>query len=319
MDDLTPQEQEEFEFRNRLEQEQAPQQAAPSAEPQGKVTVSGAPDFTAPSFTAGAIGTALGAVAGPGIKSEVEKYGIPGLRSTVASAPADSLQGYLNTQLGGAKGNITVEQLSNAVGKPIRTQSEVQDALRLIKGTEGKRVPVTKLVDGVQKTVYYKDVAPKAPVDLSNLGEAREFFKRSPIGGKIMGVNLAEAGPAVRRGVEATGDFLNRVISPHGMATAGSRALGALGGLDVGLQGTSAVEHALKGEWGRAAASGLGAIGGAAALTRHPLLMPIGMGAAIAAPYLESYLEGVAKQHPTWHMAAGGQIAIKEGGLVHLR
>ena len=117
----------------------------------------------------------------------------------------------------------------------------------------------------------------------------------------------------VRKGIESFGRALNTDVSPTGLSTKGTHLFGVLGGLDVGLQGTNAVEHAMKGEFGRAAVSGLGALGGAAALTRHPLLMPIGMGAAMAAPYINDYLDTVAEKHPGMHMADGGSVPPEMG------
>lgn len=70
----------------------------------------------------------------------------------------------------------------------------------------------------------------------------------------------------------------------------------------------------MKGQYGRAAVSGLGALGGAAALTRHPLLMPIGMGIAAGAPYLNEYLDTLAEKHPGLHLADGGSVEDQNQG-----
>lgn len=276
-----------------------------------KSMVNKAADYVGPSFIAGTLGTAIGAAAAPGIKAEVEKYGLPGLRPDATKAPG-SLQSYLDTQLHTPKGSVTVEGLSEKIGAPIRTQSEVQDALNAIKGISGERKPITKMVNGVPTIVRYEDIPAKAPVDIAAIARETEAAKPG-----VLEALRTSPGSAIRGGIEKTGEFLNRAISPQGLATKGTHLLGALGGLDVGLQGTSAVEHFGKGEIGRGLASTVGALGGAAALTRHPLLMPIGMGAAIGAPYLEKYLEKLAKEHPDLHLAAGG--SVDQGTLDLLR
>jgi hypothetical protein len=119
---------------------------------------------------------------------------------------------------------------------------------------------------------------------------------------------------ATRSGIERGGEFINRMISPQGQKLLGSRFFGALGGLDVGLQGTSAIEHFGKGEIGRGIVNTLGSIGGAAAMTRHPLLMPIGMGVSMAAPFVNTYLDKIAKEHPNLHLATGGLAYLAGGG-----
>ena len=276
----------------------ANKQVEPTEEP--KTLIDKAKDYVGPSFIHGVAGTALGAAAAPGIKMEVEKYGLPGLRPDVTKGPG-SLQSYLDTQLHNPKGTVTVEGLSEKIGAPIRTQSEVQDALSAIKGAPGERKPITKMVNGVPTIVRYEDIPTKAPVDIAAL--ARETEAAKP--GVLQNLRTSP-GSALKGGIEKTGEFLNRVISPQGLATKGTHLLGALGGLDVGLQGTRAAEHFSKGEIGRGLSNTLGAVGGAAALTRHPLVMPLGIGAAVGSHYLNDYLERMAKEHPDMHLAAGG-------------
>ena len=313
-------------------------------------------DYTAPGFVAGAAGVAGGAIAGPGLKSEFDRYGIPGLKPQVTPAPAvpptfKSPTDVAAQAIKNRQGSVTVEgipdnavknygksQYTNPAGEGVYYGAgETGDYSGARKAAEEaiaaeKRFPGMKVIEGgstplavpeqLHKELAEKRALEKAAEDARNQAEVNQVAQLRADRLKALEEayatknlkpsfleSLKKAPLSVaRRGIENTGEFLNRTISPHGMATVGSRALGALGGLDVGLQGTNAIEHGMKGEYGRALVSGLGALGGAAALTRHPLLMPIGMGAAMAAPYVNEYLDTVAAKHPDWHMAGGGSI-----------
>lgn len=122
----------------------------------------------------------------------------------------------------------------------------------------------------------------------------------------------------VKTAISRTGDFLNKAISPSGLSTAGSRALGGLGGLDVGIQGVDAFERASEGQILRSLISGVGAAGGVAAMSRHPIAMPLGIGASLVAPGLNSLLDKMAKENPQLfkklNMAAGGLVHLSSGG-----
>ena len=177
----------------------ANKQVEPTEEP--KTLIDKAKDYVGPSFIHGVAGTVLGAAAAPGIKMEVEKYGLPGLRPDVTKGPG-SLQSYLDTQLHNPKGTVTVEGLSEKIGAPIRTQSEVQDALSAIKGAPGERKPITKMVNGVPTIVRYEDIPTKAPVDIAAL--ARETEAAKP--GVLQNLRTSP-GSALKGGIEKTGEF----------------------------------------------------------------------------------------------------------------
>lgn len=350
-DELTPQEQEEFEFRHRAEQEQ-PQAAAaqPTNVPGTSV------DYSAPGFVAGTAGVVSGAMLGPGLKSEFDKYGIPGLKPQATTAPQvpptfKSPTDVAAQAIKNRQGSVTVEgypsnpnanygrsQFVNPEGKGLfygtgetgdysGVRKSAEEAIAAekqfpgMKSIQGGATPFSvpehvakeleslKIQEDAARNAHNQaEVSRIAHLRASRLQAVENAYKELNAKPGFMESLRGAPVQAARRGIENVGDFLNRTISPHGMATAGSRALGALGGLDVGLQGTNAVEHAMKGQYGRAAVSGLGALGGAAALTRHPLLMPIGMGIAAGAPYLNEYLDTLAEKHPGLHLADGGSV-----------
>jgi len=356
-DELTPQEQEEFEFRHRAEQEQ-PQAAAaqPTNIPGTSV------DYSAPGFVAGTAGVVGGAMLGPGLKSEFDKYGIPGLKPQATTAPQvpptfKSPTDVAAQAIKNRQGSVTVEgypsnpnanygrsQFVNPEGKGLfygtgetgdysGVRKSAEEAIAAekqfpgMKSIQGGATPFSvpehvakeleslKIQEDAARNAHNQaEVSRIAHLRASRLQAVENAYKELNAKPGFMESLRGAPVQAARRGIENVGEFLNRTISPHGMATAGSRALGALGGLDVGLQGTNAVEHAMKGQYGRAAVSGLGALGGAAAMTRHPLLMPIGMGIAAGAPYLNEYLDTLAEKHPGLHLADGGSVEDQNQG-----
>ena len=356
-------EQEEFEFRQRLEQEQEQAQAPTAAPASESGMLSKAADSVGPGFVAESLGAGAGALLGPGIKSEVDKYGIPGLKPipkppiqvppsfkspsqvaeqaiknriasvTVEGVPEGAVKNYgLSSQFvnpAGEKVYYGADQTGDYAGvhsaakEAIASEKQFPGMKPIQGGTTPFSVPehvakeleVLRLQEEAARAANNQaevnKIAQTRAARLKAVEDAYAQINKAP--GFLESMRTAPL-QAARRGVENFGDFLNRSISPHGLATAGSRALGALGGYDVGMQGTEAVKHLSNDQWGRAAVSGLGALGGAAALTRHPLLMPLGIGAAVAAPVINNYLEGVAAKHPDWHLAEGGAVHMADGG-----
>lgn len=315
-----------------------------------KRTVGGV-DLSGPSFIAGVSGAGAGAVLGPAIKSAVDKYGLPGLRPQIPDLPAVPPKFNTPTEVANQaiknRASVSVEatpvenygrsQFVNPEGKGLyygagdtgeysgarKAAAEAIAAEKQFPGmkvVEGGSTPFA-LPENVHADVQAKIAAEKLAHDRAMQEEVRQAANtraarlkaiEDAYAAKNIKPGFMEApGQAVRSGIETGGKFLNHVISPYGRSTLGSYGFGALGGLDFGLQGTNAVEHALKGEYGRALASGIGAVGGALALTRHPLIMPLGMGVSIAAPYLEDYLDKKAKQYPDLHLAEGGTVPKK--------
>ena len=305
MADITPQEQEEFEFRQRMEQEQG---AAQQPEQTDKSLAAKAADYVGTEFLVNTGLGAAGAIAGPGIKKEIEAVGLPGLRPSAEKVARDSMESYINSQLYVPEKTVSVEQLSKAAKIPIQQSSEVQDALKLIKGTSAERTPVTKIINGVPTVVRYAQTSAQPRVDLSTLAQETKAAAKGP--GVIEGLKSAPM-QTMGRGVGVLGELANRIISP-GFSQFGNRLIGGLGGLDVGLQGTKAVKHFGKGEIGRGVVSTIGALGGAGAMTRHPIVMPIGAGAAFAAPFINEELEKIAEKYPQLHLAKGGEVKKKK-------
>ena len=90
-------------------------------------------------------------------------------------------------------------------------------------------------------------------------------------------------------------------------------ALGSAG-FDVG----DAIDRGHKGEYGRAIVSGLGALGSGATMIPHPAARIGGTAAATAAPFINMYLDKVAREHPELaeklHLAEGGAVQGYAGG-----
>lgn len=156
-----------------------------------------------------------------------------------------------------------------------------------------------------------KALAQQKEIDeLGRLRTERLAKVQKPVFGRELFANLKNA--PVKTVVSNAGEMLNRMVSPTGLSTAGSRLFGALGGLDVGLQGYDAANRGSEGQYGRALVSGLGALGGLGAMSRHPIVMPIGLAATTAAPFLNMYLDKKSKEHPELFKKLG----LAQGGSV---
>jgi hypothetical protein len=291
-----------------MEQEQGIAQQPTKTEQSDKSLASKATDYVGTEFLVNTGLAAAGAIAGPGLKKEIETKGLPGMRPSAEKVIKQGLDRYLATQLKVPEGAVTVEQLSKAVNMPLRTPSEVQDALELIKAKPAERVPITKLVDGVPTVVRHKEISARPAIDLSQFAQETQAAAKGP--GVIEGLKSAPM-QTLGRGVGALGELTNRIISP-GFSQFGNRLLGGLGGLDVGLQGTEAVKHFGEGQIGRGVVSTIGALGGAGAMTRHPIVMPLGIGASIAAPFINEKLGKIAEKYPQLHLAEGGGVKNKK-------
>lgn len=100
------------------------------------------------------------------------------------------------------------------------------------------------------------------------------------------------------------------ISSPVGKVV--NKAVG-LGG--AGYELGDAIDRGNKGEYGRAAISGLGALGSAASLLPHPVAKLGGAAIGIGAPMLNHVLDKFAKENPElykkMHLAMGGLVGIK--------
>lgn len=95
-------------------------------------------------------------------------------------------------------------------------------------------------------------------------------------------------------------------------APAAGRAL-ALG--SAGYEAGDVMDRINKGQYGRAIVSGAGALGSLASMVPHPLTRGVGIGASMAAPAANMYLDKLARENP--ELAERLHFAL--GGLVNLR
>jgi hypothetical protein len=172
---------------------------------------------------------------------------------------AKSLQRYINSQF---SVEIPLEKLKELTGMDIRTMKEVQEARRIIEGSEAQRIPVKKDVDGRTTTVSYRNIPGSAPIDISGLG-----FKPSTFMSRL-GSNIAEGAQSLAGGAmkymqpviggmvaapqllrSATDFYQNKPVDPTQVASglgglammSKNPALGVVGGL---AQVPYAVKHA---------------------------------------------------------------------------
>jgi hypothetical protein len=99
--------------------------------------------------------------------------------------PVDSrsLQRYINSQF---SHQIPLDDLKRLTGIDIRTMSEVQEARRMVEGSEAQRVPVKKDIDDRSRTVSYRNIPGTPPIDISGYAQQPQtFFSK-------MGRNIAQ-------------------------------------------------------------------------------------------------------------------------------
>ena len=268
-------------------------------------------DYSAPGFVAGTVGVVGGAMLGPGLKSEFDKYGVPGLKSQATPAPQvpptfKSPTDVAAQAIKNRQGSVTVEgypsnpnanygrsQFVNPEGKGLfYGTGETGDYSGVRKSAEEaiaaeKQFPGMKSIQGgttpfsvpehvakeLESLKIQEDAARNAhnQAEVNRIAQTRatrlqsleNAYKELNVKPRMFKSFIESPLTGVRKGIESFGRALNTDVSPTGLSTKGTHLFGALGGLDVGLQGTNAVEHAMKGEFGRAAVSGLGALGGA--------------------------------------------------------
>jgi hypothetical protein len=136
-----------------------------------------------------------------------------------------SLQRYLNSQIADDL-RIPLKDLERVSGgKPVRTMSEVQDALANIKGAPSERVAKTASIDPKtgQPRKIYSTTPGKAPVDLSEYKHTPTLATRA--------VDQASKGTDIVKGA---------------LPSVGRIGLGAFGGAMAGVQGYDAYELAKK-------------------------------------------------------------------------
>jgi hypothetical protein len=170
-----------------------------------------------------------------------ERLGGTPSAATMAAAgtpTASSMQRYLQGALEaeGVKDPVTLAKLAQATGMPVNQPSEVQAAvksLREVPPTPGERVPVKKMVDGVEKIVRYNELpgTPGRPaIDPKTLVEEKSLGKTlSKVGGGLGSIARFAQGPltvgAVFGGLQ---DIANRKeTDPTGALISGIGTAGA--------------------------------------------------------------------------------------------
>ena len=89
--------------------------------------------------------------------------------------PVDSrsLQRYINSQF---SHQIPLDDLKRLTGIDIRTMSEVQEARRMVEGSDAQRIPVKKDVSDPSRITGYRNVAGTPPIDISGYAQQPQTF-----------------------------------------------------------------------------------------------------------------------------------------------
>jgi hypothetical protein len=143
---------------------------------------------------------------------------------------------------------------------------------------------------------------------------AERLMEREALKGKFgpqVAAKVAELKKMAEVPMQAVGKVgeAARVLTGSPIAAAGLRGLA---GYSAFKGGSEASERFDKGQNIRGAVSGLGAAGDIAAMTRNPYGLVLGTAAGVGAPYLNQYLDKLAKEHP--EMAE--KIGLARGGSV---
>ena len=187
-----------------------------------------------PKMSAPGVGTGAAIIAG-GAKTlkAVKPYLPERLGGTPAGQSSSSLQRYLNGSLqdNGMK-PVPLSRLSQVTGMPVRSTSEIQAAVDAIKAVPGERIPVKKLVDGVEKIVRYDTIPAREAANLEsplikalpNVGKYIEPVVRNA--GKV--ARFAQGPLAIGAVVDQAQDVMNRKdTDPTGAVISGIGGIGA--------------------------------------------------------------------------------------------
>jgi hypothetical protein len=302
MADLTPEQQQEFEFRLRLEQEQANQQPQQTQEAPKSKTVT-ADELVNPGF--GMFGGAVGAqYAGPAIAAGYQEATKVNAAKQLGTDPANlewdsaGQRWARKTGFGAGEGQ-TVEEVDKAY-------KEMQAARNKPLG-QGK---VVSRITGPMNPEAAAQLEAQEAARQARFAEQRAKEAAALKAGQPLEAKLAETlgmSPAVQ-------NALGGVYKGVGKAVPAVLGRGLMGGL-AGLQGFDAYNRFKQGDYLGAAIGGLGTLGSVASFVPTPMTRIGGSAIGMGAEALNSYLDSLRKQHH----AAGGQIAMADGGLVYLR
>jgi len=300
MADLTPEQQQEFEFRLRLEQEQANQQPQQEAPKSKTVT---ADELVNPGF--GLLGGAIaGQYVAPAISTGFQEATKVNAAKQLGVTPADlewdsaGQRWARKTGFGAGEGK-TVEEVNQAY-------KDMQAARNKPLG-QGK---VASRITGPMNPEAAAQLEAQEAARQARFTEQRAKEAAALKAGRPLETKLAESlgmSPAVQ-------NALGGVYKGVGRAVPAVLGRGLMGGL-AGLQGFDAYNRFKQGDYLGAAIGGLGTLGSVASFVPTPMTRIGGSAIGMGAEALNSYLDSLRKQHH----AAGGQIAMADGGLVYLR
>ena len=211
------------------------------------------PYFSNAKLTEMGIGAVAGAVVSHRQKkaqarnAEAEAQRIASLPPEMRPVNPAALQRYINSQF---SVQIPLEKLKALTGMDIRTMKEVQDARRVIEGTDAQREPVVKDVNGRRTTVSYRSTPAQSPIDISSfekgppsiahrIGSAIANGTKSAVAGTYNRMSPVVGGVvAVPQLMDAGTDYIrNKPVDPTQVASGlggvgmmtGNKTLGALG------------------------------------------------------------------------------------------
>jgi hypothetical protein len=295
MDELTPEQQQEFEFRLRLEQEQAaaqPQQTAPSKENlvnpgMGMLGGAVAGQYVAPSIATGFQEATKDAAARRlGVAPENLEWDSPGQRWA------------RKTGFGAGEGK-TVEEVDKAY-KDLQAARNAP----LGKGKIASKITGPMNVDAAAQ-LEAQEAARQARFAQQREAEAAALRRAAPMAEKL--ANAIGMSPA-------TQNVLGGVYKGVSKAVPAVVGRGLAGGL-TGLQGFDAWNRFHQNDPIGGTISTIGALGSLASMIPTPITRIGGTVVGGGAEALNAYLDSLKKQE---NKAAGGQIAMAQGGLVYL-
>lgn len=301
MADFTPDQEKEFEFRLRYEQEQAPKAAAP--------------DQVNPLYgaTAGFIGGELG---GPMINAGAKEFERAKVATQMGVRPSDLVleQGLNGTDRWVLSSGKGLGESPDILGR-VQEYNDRQAELNALKSKQAAPV------GGVAK--HGTRGATLSAQELARLDELEHMLGA---GRAASMESLAAKQAAAAKAAMPAGEKLAEALGIPRMGQTAARALGAgvsrgvpavigrgIAGAGAGFQGVDAYNRFQRGDIGGGVISGLGALGSAASLIPHPLTRGVGTVVGVGAEALNAYLDSL-KKKPA--MAKGGHVTVdKKDGL----
>lgn len=265
MSQFTAQELEEFEFRQRAEQELAASKQTESAPP--------SPDAATEAVNQvmmGGAGAAVGAAAGPVINAGAKQAQRTSIAKQMGVNPAD-----LEWDSAGQK---WARKTGFGAGEG-KTVQEVNEEFKRIQAEKNKPVGRGKIASKMTGPYNVEKAAELA--DAETARQARFAAQRQAEMDALKNQQTAAKAP---RG------FKSALTAPMGMLGRGAVGLGA------GLQGSDALNRYNAGDTSGAVISGLGALGTAAAMIPHPVTRIGGTAIGLGAEGLNTFLDYLKKK-----------------------